>query len=214
VYKLAAMPAESPSPPGSAGSPDAGGATPARSEAEIDSPSRLTLRLLGVVFALTMLPWVGAKVACNRRDAPIRPPPPIELSVLAPFPKEVGLELSQRAARGDYRGAAELAHGPAAAELLAEAARCDADPSVCATRRADAERVRSRAVLLSRERDRARVRTESFGPGGVERYLLRLERSDGGWRVVQRAAGSDDAEARSTASADGGAPRPDAGSPH
>ena len=207
------MPGESSSPLGSSGSPAARGAPPARSEAEIDSPSRLTLRLLGVVFALTMLPWVGAKVACNRRDAPIRPPPPIELAVLAPFPKDVGLELSQRAARGDYRGAAELAHGPAADALLAEAARCDADPSACAARRAEAERVHSRAVLLSRQRDRARVRTESFGPGGVERYLLQLERSDAAWRVVRRSAGSDAAEARSAASADGGAPRPDAGSP-
>jgi len=194
VYNVAAMPAE-PSPeslPAGAGSALAAPASSAaraalpRTERELNSPSPLTLRLLGVIFLATFLPWVAAKVACNVREAPLRQPPELPVDVLARQPKDAALELQQRAASGHYREAAELAKGDAAQELLAADARCQTDPEPCAALRAQAKEVATRAVLVGRGPLLAEARAESQVGGKTERYVMRLEADGNRWFVTSR----------------------------
>jgi hypothetical protein len=188
------MPAE-PSPesaPASAGStalaaevPNANRPSP-RTEQELNSPSPLTLRLLGVIFLGTFLPWLSAKVACNLRDAPVRQPPELPVEVLSRQPKDAALELQQRAASGHYREAAELAKGDAAKELLEADARCQAEPQPCEALRARAQEVATRAVLVGRGPLLAEARAESQLGDKVERYTMRLEAEGTRWYVTSR----------------------------
>jgi len=198
VYNVAAMPAE-PSPesvspesvPPGAARVLAAASSPAahrvpRTERELNSPTPLTLRLLGVIFLATFFPWVAAKVACNVREAPLREPPELPADVLARQPKDAALELQQRAASGHYREAAELAKGDAANELLAADARCQAEPQPCAALRAQASHVATRAVLVGRGPLLAEARAESQVGDKTERYLMRLEADGNRWYVTTR----------------------------
>jgi hypothetical protein len=163
-----------------------GGEGVLETEQQLNSPTRLTLRLLGVIFAATLIPWASAKVACNRREAPTRVPLEQPTEVLAKQAKSAGLELQQRAASFRFREAAELAKGAAADELLAADARCQAEPQPCEQRRAQSGRVFTRAVLVSRSAAAAQVRAESHVEDQVERVAMQLELEGGRWYVVSR----------------------------
>jgi hypothetical protein len=157
-------------------------------ERRLNAPTPLTLRLLGVIFAATLLPWVAAKAACNQRDSPVRQPhePPTE--TLAKNAKSAALELSQRAASGHYREAAEFARGDVAKELLEADARCPSDPAPCERRRAQSGQIFTRAVLASRGPLEASVRTESrVGSDPPERFAMHLVQDAGRWYVDKRA---------------------------
>jgi hypothetical protein len=159
----------------------------AEAERRLNSPTPLTLQLLGVVFLATLLPWLAAKVACNGRESPVRQPHDLATDVIAKNPKSTALELSQRAASGRFREAAELASGEVAQELLDADARCQAEPAPCEQRRALSERVFTRAVVASRGPMEATVRTESrVADATPERHALRLTQTDGRWSVVRR----------------------------
>jgi hypothetical protein len=157
-------------------------------ERRLNAPTPLTLRLLGVIFVATFLPWVGAKTGCNLRDSPVRQPhePPTE--TLAKNAKSAALELSQRAASGRYREAAELARGDVAKELLEADARCSSDPAPCDRRRSLSGQTFTRAVVASRGPLEASVRTESrVGGDPPERFAMHLTQDAGRWYVVRRA---------------------------
>jgi hypothetical protein len=159
----------------------------ADAERRVNSPTPLTLRLLGVVCAATIIPWFLAKTACNLRDSPIRQPLDLPTETLAKNAKSAAQELAQRAASGRYREAAELARGDVAKELLDADARCQSEPEPCERRRSLAERVFTRAVVASRGPFEATVRTESrVGDGEPERHAMRLAQEDGRWYVVKR----------------------------
>jgi hypothetical protein len=157
-----------------------------QTERELNSPNPLTLRMLGVVFLGTFLPWVAAKVACNVREAPPREPPELSADVLSKLPKDAALELQQRAASGHYREAAELAKGDAAKELLEADARCQSDPKPCEALRAQAKQIATRAVLVGRGPLLAEARAESKVGDKTERYLMKLEADGGRWYVTSR----------------------------
>lgn len=186
------MPAEPPPepsppapPPGRPASPS--GSELAEAERRLAAPTPLALRLLGVMFLATVLPWAGAKVACNDRNSPVRQPHDLTTEVAAKSAKSAALELAQRAASGLYGQAAELARGEAAEALEAAEQACQADPAPCERRRAQRERVFTRAVLASRGPFEATARTESrVADGPPERFALRLEQVDGKWSVVRR----------------------------
>ncbi len=186
------MPAEPPPNRVVTNTPVVAEATPRPLVAKLDTeealaaPTPLTLRLLGVICAATLLPWLGAKVACNRRESPVRPPLELSTEVFAKQPKSAALELQQRAASHRYREAAELAKGAAAEELLAADTRCQSDPQPCEARRAEADQIQTRAVLMRRGPLVAEVRAESWIGETVERYSLRLEADGARWFVVSR----------------------------
>ncbi|MEO8177826.1 MAG: hypothetical protein ABI895_03240 [Deltaproteobacteria bacterium] len=169
-----------------AGGPNAGRPAAPRTEQELNSPNPLALRLLGVIFLGTFLPWVAAKVACNVREAPVREPPELPVDVLARQPKDAALELQQRAASGHYREAAELAKGDLAKELLDADARCQTEPKPCEALRARASDVATRAVLVGRGPLLAEARAESEVEGKTERYVMRLEADGSRWYVTSR----------------------------
>jgi hypothetical protein len=195
------MPAEpppEPSPPGP-GQPDprtsahdaAARALDARAlkeaERRLNSPTPLTMRLLGVIFVATMVPWIAAKAACNLRESPVRQPHDPPTATLAKNAKSAALELAHRAATGRYREAAELARGDVAKELLDADARCTSEPAPCEQRRARAERTFTRAVVASRGPAEASVRTESLaGDDPPERFAMHLAHDEGRWYVVRR----------------------------
>jgi len=164
-----------------------GGATLPRTEEQLNSPTPVTLRLLGVMFIATFLPWVGAKVACNQRDAPARTPLELPAAELAKTPKGAALELQQRAATHRYREASELAKGELVAELLAADARCQAEPKPCEERRAQRDQILTRAVLASRGPSVAHVRAQTLlGDQVLDKVAMRLSQEDGRWYVVSR----------------------------
>ena len=159
----------------------------ADAERRVNSPTPLTLRLLGVVCAATLVPWALAKAACNLRDSPVRQPHDLPTETLAKNAKSAAQELAQRAASGRFREAAELARGDAAKELLDADAGCQAEPAPCERRRSLADRVFTRAVIASRGPFEATARTESrVGDDAPERYALRLTQEEGRWYVVRR----------------------------
>jgi hypothetical protein len=186
------MPAQPPlSPPvptllGDTAADAPAGASPPLSEERVNSPTPLTLRLLGVIFLATFIPWAAAKAACNLREAPVRPPVALPTEVFAKHPKSAALELQQRASTGHYREAAELAKGPAKDALLAADARCATEPAPCEALRAGQADVVTRAVLVSRTPMAAEVRAESWSGGTPERFTLRLEAESGRWYVTAR----------------------------
>jgi hypothetical protein len=174
-------------PPVAARSAHARAAALGELERRLNSPTPLTLRLLGVVCAATVLPWLAAKTACNLRDSPIRQPHDLSTEVLAKNAKSAAFELSQRAASGRYREAAELARGDVAKELLDADARCQTEPAPCERRRSLAQQVVTRAVVASRGPLAASVRTESLvGEAPPERYAMRLAQEEGRWYIVRR----------------------------
>jgi hypothetical protein len=140
-----------------------------------------------VIFLFTFLPWVAAKLACNDREAPLRAPLDLPTEVLAKQPKSAGLELQQRAAAHRYKEAAELAQGDALRDLLAADALCQAEPQRCEGRRAQAERVLTRAVLVRRGSSDAEVRAQSQIGDEMERVTMRLHAEGGRWYVISRA---------------------------
>lgn len=159
----------------------------ARSEQDLNAPSRLTLRLLGVVAAFTFLPWLGGKVACNDPLGRVRAPFELTSDVLARSAKSAGLELQQRASSYRYREAAELASGELQSELLAAAALCDAAPGSCESRRARSASIVTRAVLVTAVAGEARVRAESRLDQQLERVTLKLRQTGDRWSVIGRA---------------------------
>jgi hypothetical protein len=195
------MPVQPPlSPPVPAPVGDAAGAPPAdviatppftgsftpRSEQQLAAPTPLTLRLLGVMFLATFIPWAAAKAACNLREGIVRSPVDLPTDVFAKQPKGAALELQQRAATAHYREAAELAKGPVKDALLAEDARCQAEPAPCEALRAKGAHIFTRAVLVSRSATAAEVRAESTSGDSAERFTLRLEAEAGRWYVTAR----------------------------
>lgn len=174
-------------PAGSAAPVPATGVDVIETERQLNSPTPLTLRLLGVIFIATFLPWAGAKIACNQRESPVRQPLDLPTDVLAKTPKGAALELQQRAATSRYAEAAELAKAEAAQDLLAADARCKSDPQPCEQRRAQSGKIFSRVVVLSRGPAAATVRAESELDGKpVDRVAMRLVQEEGRWYVTAR----------------------------
>jgi hypothetical protein len=144
------------------------------------------VRLVGAIFAVTMLSWGGAKLSCNRTVSPTLQPRPVPLESLTKRPKDTALELQQRAAGFQFSEALELAKGDAAAELESERQRCQTELARCQERQKQADTIQTTAVLLTRDPKSARVRAESFIGQSRERYLMDLEFDGKSWAVVRR----------------------------
>jgi hypothetical protein len=158
----------------------------ASTEQEPRAPTTLTLRLLGVVAAFTFLPWLGGKVACNDPAAGRLVPFELPGDAFARNAKSAALELQQRASSERYREAAELASGALREQLLASAAECESTPGACQARRAQSERIATRAVLVALGAGEARVRAESRLDQQLERFTLQVRQTGERWSVVSR----------------------------
>lgn len=157
-------------------------------EKEINSPSLLTLGMLGSVSFATILLWGAAKFACNAHPPENRKPRAVTAAELARDPKSAAFELQQRWSTYDFEGAAKFATGAVAEELKREQQRVCADKSACAKKQAElGETPLTLAALVAREPQRAKVKVTSLGGlGGKRDYLMEVAAEGGAWRVVSR----------------------------
>jgi len=158
-----------------------------RTEEEIDSPSKQTLGMLGILGIMTIVMWAFARGGCNYHPPKeSRTPRVVTTADLAHDPKNAAMEVQQRWLTHNFDGALELASGNAAADLKADKAACDA--ACLGQRKALADKVLTVADVLDANLSSATVRVTSSGlPGGAKTFLYRLERTDAIWKATDRA---------------------------
>lgn len=161
---------------------------PPMTEEQIDSPTKQTIGMLGVVGIMTLIMFVFARGGCNYHPPKeTRDPRKVELSELAHEPKDAAMEFELRYAAKGYGGALELAKGPMLESVKREQAACDKTTS-CAKRASELRAtVQVAAQLLERDMMRAVVRVTTVGTGGpTEKHIVKLERDQQLWKVVSR----------------------------
>ncbi|MEO6600500.1 MAG: hypothetical protein ABIQ16_11540 [Polyangiaceae bacterium] len=164
-----------------------------KTEAEIDSPSKQTVGMLGILGAMTVIMWALARGGCNYHPPKeTRTPRTVTTEELARDPKNAAIELQQRWLTHDFAGALELATGDVSKQVQVDQAACDA---TCLGQRKElAEKVITSAVVLDANTMGATTRVSSVGlPGGPKVFLMRMERSGSIWKATLRKA--DDGEA-------------------
>jgi hypothetical protein len=161
---------------------------PPLTEDEINSPSKKTLGMIGVIGTMTLCMWVFARGGCNYHPPKeSRDPRKIELTDLARDPKDAAMEFELRWSTKSFGGAAELAKGPMVEKVKAAQQQCDADPS-CAKKASDLRStVLLAAELLERGPTTAVARITTTGTGSPpERHIIRVEREQMIWKTVSR----------------------------
>ncbi len=161
---------------------------PPMTEEEINSPTKQTLGMLGVIGIMTLCMWIFARGGCNYHPPKeTRNPRKVELVDLARDPKDAALEFELRFATKSFGGALELAKGPMVELVKAQQAACDADAS-CAQKASDLRgTVQVVGALLERDAFRAVTRVTTSGLASEnEKHIVRLERDQQIWKVVGR----------------------------
>ncbi|HYP75406.1 MAG TPA: hypothetical protein VER12_05620 [Polyangiaceae bacterium] len=159
-----------------------------KTEEEIDSPTKMTVGMLGVLGVMTVIMWAFARGACNYHPPKeTRVPRVVTTEELAHDPKNAAIELQQRWLTRDFTGAAELATGDVAKQLEQEKAACNA--ACLAEKKSLSDKVLTSAVILDANMTGATARVTSIGlPGGPKVYLMRMERADSIWKATLRKA--------------------------
>jgi hypothetical protein len=157
-----------------------------KTEEEIDSPSKMTVGMLGVLGGLTVIMWALARGGCNYHPPKeTRVPRVVTTEELARDPKNAAIELQQRWLTHDFAGAAELASGEVAQLLQQEKAACNA--ACLAEKKSLSEKVLTSAVILDANMMGATARVTSVGlPGNPKVFLVRMERADSIWKASLR----------------------------
>ena len=157
-----------------------------KTEEAIDSPTKQTVGMLGVLGILTVVMWSFARGGCNYHPPKeTRVPRAVTTEELSRDPKNAAIELQQRWLTHDFAGASELASGEVATQLQQDKAACD---SAClAERKLLAGKVLTSAVILDASMMGATARVTSVGlPGGTKVFLLRMERAESIWKATLR----------------------------
>ena len=157
-----------------------------RTEEEIDSPTKQTVGMLGVLCIMTVIMWAFARGACNYHPPKeTRTPRKVTTVDLAHDPKNAAIELQQRWLTHDFAGALELATGDVTAQIQRDQAACDA---ACLAKKPALEKtVLTSAMLTEMGPLGATVRVTSVGvPEGTKAYVMRLERADQIWKANDR----------------------------
>ena len=198
-----------------------------KTEEEIDSPTKQTVGMLGILGIMTVVMWAFARGACNYHPPKeTRVPRKVTLAELAHDPKNAAVELQQRWLTRDFDGALELASGPVVDQIKKDKAACDA---TCLAKRPELEKtVLTSAVVVDANPMSATARVSSVGvPDGTKSFYYRMERADLIWKASQRdvdtgapyvAANPTSAEtpvsSASAATSASGAPAPSGSAPH
>ncbi|HEY4102492.1 MAG TPA: hypothetical protein VGM44_01330 [Polyangiaceae bacterium] len=157
-----------------------------RTEEEINSPTKQTLGMLGILCAMTVIMWGLARGACNYHPPKeTRVPRKVTLADLAHDPKNAAVELQQRWLTRDFDGALELATGDVSDQIKKDKAACD--PACLAKKPELASKVLTSAVVVDMNPAGTMVRSTSVGlPDGSKSYYLRMQRADTIWKAVER----------------------------
>ena len=155
-----------------------------KTEEEIDSPTKQTVGMLGVLGLMTVIMWAFARGGCNYHPPKeTRTPRAVTTEDLAHDPKNAAVELQQRWLTHNYAGALELVGPDVAAEVLRDKAACDA--ACLGQRKALSDKVLTSAVILDANMMGATARVTSIGlPGGPKVFLMRMERADAIWKAT------------------------------
>ena len=157
-----------------------------RTEEEIDSPTKQTVGMLGVLCIMTIVMWAFARGACNYHPPKeTRVPRNVTTADLAHDPKNAAIELQQRWLTRNFDGALELAGGDVTAQVQHDKAACDA---ACLAKRPALEKtVLTSAEILDVNPLGATARVTSTGlPDGPKSYLMHMERADTIWKASDR----------------------------
>jgi hypothetical protein len=159
-----------------------------KTEEEIDSPSKQTVGMLGILGIMTVVMWALARGGCNYHPPKeTRTPRVVTTEELSRDPKNAAIELQQRWLTHDFTGALELATGDVAKQVQTEQAACDA--ACLGQKKALSEKVLTSAVILDANMMGATARVTSVGlPGGPKVYLMRMERAESIWKATMRKA--------------------------
>ncbi len=156
-----------------------------QTEEELNSPSKQTMGMLGVLGIMTIVMWAFARGGCNYHPPKeTRTPRKVTTEELAHDPKNAAVELQQRWLTKDFAGALELATGTAADAVKADQAACDA---ACLAARPKLEQsVLTAGVVLEAGPLGATVRVTSVGvPGGPKVNLMRVTHGDKFWTASE-----------------------------
>jgi hypothetical protein len=155
-----------------------------KTEEEIDSPTKQTVGMLGILCVMTLIMWAFARGACNYHPPKeTRVPRKVSLADLAHDPKNAAIELQQRWLTHDYDGALELSLGNAALQVQQDKSACDA--ACLAKKPALQKTVLTSAVMVDVNPLGATARVTSLGlPDGSKSYLVHLERADTIWKAT------------------------------
>jgi hypothetical protein len=159
-----------------------------RTEEEIDSPTKQTVGMLGILGIMTIIMWAFARGACNYHPPKeTRTPRKVTTVELAHDPKNAAVELEQRWVTHDFAGALELATGDVAEQIKKDQAACDA---ACVAQKPALEKaVLTTGIVVDMSPLGATVRTTSIGvPGGTKAFVMQVTRGmDGLWKIDQHA---------------------------
>jgi hypothetical protein len=157
-----------------------------RTEREIDAPDRVTLVMLAVLCAMTIVLWVFAKRACNYHPPrETKRPRAVKTEDLARDPKDAAIEMQQRLVQMNFDGALELAADSAEADVKKQKVDCAGKVAACADRKKKYERAATTAALLERDMASATVRATTVTPQAPQQSnILVLERRGPIWKVV------------------------------
>jgi len=157
-----------------------------QTEEEIDSPTKQTVGMLGILGIMTVIMWALARGACNYHPPKeTRVPRKVTLAELAHDPKNAAIELQQRWLTRDFDGALELANGPVADLIKKDKAACDA---ACLAKRPELTKtVLTSAQIVEAGPLGAMARVTSVGlPEGNKSFFYRMERADLIWKASER----------------------------
>ena len=159
-------------------------ATEPLSEEEIDSPSKQTLGMLGVVAAATLVMWGVGRAKCNYHEVGEgMKPREVTLEERTRAPKEVAFEFQHALASYDLDTAAKLATG-AAKELIEERKKACAGGSCAKKQESLAGKVHSVSELLKRTPTHSVARAWSVGSDvAPTKHVLVLKRMGKDWKV-------------------------------
>jgi hypothetical protein len=155
-----------------------------RTEQEIDSPTKQTVGMLGILCIMTIIMWAFARGACNYHPPKeTRVPRQVTLADLAHDPKNAAVELQQRWLTRDFSGALELVQGSAELQVRQDKAACDA---ACLAKRPALEKtVLTSAVMVDVNPLGATARVTSVGlPDGPKSYLVSLVHVESIWKAT------------------------------
>jgi hypothetical protein len=157
-----------------------------QTEEEIDSPTKQTIGMLGILCIMTIIMWAFARGACNYHPPKeTRVPRKVTTAELAHDPKNAAIELQQRWLTRDFDAALELANGSVTQQIQQDKAACDA--ACLAKKPALDKTVLTSAEVLDVNPLGATVRVTSVGlPDGTKKFLMHLERADTIWKANDR----------------------------
>ncbi len=153
-------------------------------EAEIDVPDKQTLGMLAVMALVTIVLWGFARGACNyhppRETRRVRT---VKAEEFMRDPKSAAIELFNRMAGANFKGATELASGSATQAVDSERQACEANAAACSQRKNAAASVLTAGELLERDPMSATVRVTADLSAGKQTFLVHVTREQQSWKV-------------------------------